>query len=468
VAKDFADGCCSRIELSIKEIRASRKKIPNLEMIKTEKELPQSQPLSRAEGTPRRHLLVTGANGFVARNIINELLNTTDALFSSEYKSYIQIYAIDMCSGDVIARATDSSLKVFPIQMDLNEILVENSLSSNALRTILSDVDCVIHTAALVDTREHEAIRRRLHRVNVDIMQKLLYLSNECGVRRFLHMSSASGCNTRDFSLPLPWYLNLLKNSLFTNLEYSTYATTKRKTEDIIQRFIEETKGEDMKVLSIRPHSVWGKGDPLGTEVMLQWKSTMIPQPFIGDPDSVVVAINVRTVARYILLADIAMKGMETNEEMKNNDTLSLQNGMIVNIGEDLITLGDLHHKIMTTSGLGRYAISVNPNVPKLATIPHFVSVIIILIVQFLDWITGYRSTQPFFRLVTANNLGYTWKGLVWNQEYVDTYNKHCQLLFHSAKQVIASKETSVRKTAQLNDDEKGKEFQNWLDQRGK
>jgi nucleoside-diphosphate-sugar epimerase len=434
-------------------------------MTKTEKEFP---PQLKAEGTPRRNLLITGANGFVARNIINELLNTTDALFSTEYQSCNRIYAIDLCSVDVIACSTNYSLKVSPIQMDLNEILMENSSSLNALRTVLSEVDCVIHTAALVDTREHEAIRRRLHRVNVDIMQKLLYLSNECGVRRFLHMSSASGCNARDFNLSLPWYLKLLKNSLFTNLEYSSYATTKRKTEDIIQRFIEETKGEDMKVLSIRPHSVWGKGDPLGTEVMLQWKSTLIPQPFIGDPDSMVVAINVRTVARYILLADIAMKGMEKNEEMKNNDTLYLQNGMIVNIGEDLITLGDLHHKIMTTSGLGRYATSLSPNVPKLATIPHFISVIIILIVHFLDWITGYRSTQPFFRLVTANNLGYTWKGLVWNQEYVDTYNKHCQLLFHSAKQVIASKETSVRKTAQLNDDEKGKEFQNWLDQRGK
>jgi nucleoside-diphosphate-sugar epimerase len=436
-------------------------------MTKTEKEIPQPQPQSRTEGTPRRNLLITGANGFVARNIINELLKTTDALFSSEYQSYNRIYAIDLCSVDVIARSTDYSLKVAPIQMDLNEILVENSLSLNALRTLLSEVDCVIHTAALVDTREHEAIRKRLYRVNVDIMQKLLYLSNECGVRRFLHMSSASGCNARDFSLSLPWYLKLLKNSLFTNLEYSTYATTKRKTEDIIVRFIEETKGEEMKVLSIRPHSVWGKGDPLGTEVMLQWKSTLIPQPFIGDPDSMVVAINVRTVARYILLADIAMKGMEKNDT-KKNDVPHLQNGMIVNIGEDLITLGDLHHKIMTTSGLGRYATSLNPNAPKLATIPHIISVIIILIVHILDWITGYRSTQPFFRLVTANNLGYTWKGLVWNQEYVDTYKKHCQLLFHSAKQVIASKETSVRKTTQLNDDEKEKEFQHWLDQRGK
>jgi 2,4-dienoyl-CoA reductase-like NADH-dependent reductase (Old Yellow Enzyme family)/nucleoside-diphosphate-sugar epimerase len=435
--------------------------------IKTEKELPP-RPQSPSEGPLRRNLLITGANGFVARNIIHELLNTTDALFSSEYKSYTQIYAIDMCSGDVIARATDSSLKVIPVQMDLNEILEENSLSSNAIRTLLSDVDCVIHTAALVDTREHEAIRKRLYRVNVDIMRKLLYLSNECGVRRFLHMSSASGCNARDFSLSLPWYLKLLKNSLFTNLEYSTYATTKRKTEDIIQRFIEETKGEEMKVLSIRPHSVWGKGDPLGTEVMLQWKSTVVPQPFIGDPDSMVVAINVRTVARYILLADIAMKGMEKNQEMKNNNTLYLQNGMIVNIGENLITLSDLHHKIMTTTGLGRYATSLNPTTPKLATIPHFISVIIILIVHILDWITGYRSTQPFFRLVTANNLGYTWKGLVWNQEYVDTYKKHCQLLFHSAKLAIAFKDTSTDKTAQslqLNDDEKEKEFQQWLDQ---
>ncbi len=373
----------------------------------------------------RSKLLMTGGNGFVAKNILLELLNPNDRLFSSILQSYSEIYSIDVNFGESFTTFIDFSVRIIPIQLNLIEILDENSLSRKALCDLLKEVDCVIHTAAIVDTRENDMVRKRLQLINVDVMETLLYLSNDCGVRQFIHMSSASACNERDPRILVPWYFKLLGRSLLTSLSLSTYAQTKRVTEEKIQEFLQRTERKQMKVAVVKPHTVWGKGDPLATDIMLQWKSTVIPQPFIGDPDCKVVAIHVKTLAKYILLALIALKDDE------NNDII---NGKIFNVGEQYLTLKELHREIVRTRGNGRYTQDFNPNIPSLMKIPHFFSTLIIFCVQQLDYWTRYRLPYTFFRLVTANNLAYTYKDLVGNKNYINSFISHGQLLFNSAK----------------------------------
>jgi 2,4-dienoyl-CoA reductase-like NADH-dependent reductase (Old Yellow Enzyme family)/nucleoside-diphosphate-sugar epimerase len=412
----------------------------------------------------RKKLLITGANGFVAKNIITELLSTADPYFTNHYQYYSRIYAIDVCPGENISRYFDYSSRVIPIQLDLTAILDDKSLSYRAVRDLLFEVDCVIHTAAIVDTREAEVIKKRLERINIDVMDKLLNLANACGVNRFLHMSSASACNERNPNIQIPWYLKLLRNSLFTSLQYSSYAMTKRMTETKVKEFIYRTNGQEMNVLMIRPHTVWGKGDPLGTEVMLQWKSKIFPVPFIGDPDSQVVSVHVRTLARYILLADISLRHHSPQGQEQTNTT-ELFNGQILNIGEEYVTLEELHRQIVSTQGNGRYQPSdlIESFIPKLWKLPHFISTAIILSVQLLDWLTNYRSPQAFYRLVTANNLGYTYKGLVGNQEYVDTFRKHGELLYETARKIMKSVNSTFPPLANTTTKAKDETMDQWL-----
>ena len=397
-----------------------------------------------------KKLLITGANGFVGRYLLKELLSSANsssdmhvATIKQEYNRYSQIVAIDRCPGEVLTKVIDYSVRVIPVELNLVELLDESSLTYKAMQTLLLEVDCIIHTAGIVDTREDSSTKSRLLQVNVDVTDKLIRMANAANVPRFIHLSSASACLEKHTRTSSPWLFPLLlSNSLFSsNVMKSTYAYTKFLSESKALQFYQPSYDQEKKtsVAVLRPHVVWGSGDPLATDIMLDWQKKFggLPQPMIGDVDTMVVSVHVRTLVRYILLADIALR--------LRNGELTIA-GKVLNVGERLHTLSDLHQTILETKGDGRYHqqsvvpfVNTNTTVGRLVALPSPISAVIVSAVQTLDWLTGYRLPYTFLRLVTANNLAYTTRDFLNFDGYIKSFEQHCRSIFQAASSVIAA-----------------------------
>lgn len=399
----------------------------------------------------RRSVVITGASGFVGRQAIIELLSTHAD--GPGFNKYQTIFAIDKFPNESLMEFLNGSCRVIFLQMDLTDLLIQKesnlsqkqgslddfSMTELALTKLFSETACIIHTAAIVDTRENNNTHDQLNKVNVEVTDKLIKLANFCGVTRFVHLSSASACMKRNPDYIVPFWLRyIFSNSMFDKGEMSTYGESKRRSEQIALQFYLNTNTTPIttRVVVLRPHVVWGRGDPLATDIMLQWNHNWYgPQPFIGDSDSQVVSIHVRTLARYIWLADAAL----TRESDKPWNIAALH-GKILNVGEDLHNLKDLHRTILQTNGYGRFASKsqynenfVDEYKSYMYSLPNWFSTLLIWSVQTIDWLTGFRRRESIFRLLSANNLAYTLKNFLIFDEFKQTFKRDCQLLHDAA-----------------------------------
>lgn len=241
-------------------------------------------------------VLVTGAFGFLGRYVVTELL---------EQKIYDQVIALDILKSEY--DASPSSV-VLSVQMDLIKLMDQGSIEYSAFRKILGNVTTVIHLAAIVETRENERTKKLVKVVNTDVATRIAELSNEMGVKRFIFVSSAAAACSK---LPdpivnksVPSYLRVFcMDSLFSNRTMSTYGESKLQAEVNILQLAHENQ---MVVCALRPHVVWGRGDPLATETMISWPR-WLPHILVGDPNLKNVFIRVDNVAKYIVLADAAL-----------------------------------------------------------------------------------------------------------------------------------------------------------------
>jgi nucleoside-diphosphate-sugar epimerase len=199
-------------------------------------------------------------------------------------------------------------------------------------------------------------------RVNVDAALALFKAaaSDSSPVLRMVHLSSASAClrrlkTSRSCAGLASWLgLNFL-DSLLGGLELSTYGRSKREGEmklleiynDEIARFnckhqqessatmpnIENLTNDKLdsnlqslvnsnprrsnpiKLVILRPHVVWGRGDPMATDALLAWPG-WLPVVIVGDAAQEVTSVHVALLARYILLADYSLKdGSESDRD---------------------------------------------------------------------------------------------------------------------------------------------------------
>jgi 2,4-dienoyl-CoA reductase-like NADH-dependent reductase (Old Yellow Enzyme family)/nucleoside-diphosphate-sugar epimerase len=434
-------------------------------------------------------VLVTGACGLIGRHVVAGLLsadcNSTDTTY------YDAIIAVDMLPADAIASMFQFSHRVLPLELDLGQLIDSRSGSAcgavHGFKDTLRGVCSIIHCAGVVDTRESPYVARLLERVNVRAVDALLDLAGQCGVRRFVHVSSASAViraspfgGTRGEARPgseLGWgeraFLSALcvRRSMLSSMEMSTYGQTKLAAERVV---LSRGQTTSLRVAVLRPHVVWGRGDTLSTEILLGWNAKpaglcprlCLPEVSIGDPSSPVVSGRVDVVATYILMADVLLGrdgGGETPDSHSHSPGrgrgLRQSGGSVFSIGDGASTLRGIHSRIAqcrpardqclqsltgagrgagahggcelcSASGSGREE-SEGISGLQILIINTYIVIFIMAVIEWIQHLLPSKLLLPFsnyFRLLTPNNLAYSSR--LTSYSGVGTHEGDCMSLF--------------------------------------
>ncbi len=129
----------------------------------------------------RAKIMVTGANGFIGRSLVKELIG----------RGY-RVIAFVRHSEDVFLK--DPAL----------EYVVQKNLAEFKTLEVLSEVDCLLHLAgrASVPRGSQENIETDFTRTNRDMTQMLAQAAAQMGVRRFIFLSSIGVCGNTSGDKP--------------------------------------------------------------------------------------------------------------------------------------------------------------------------------------------------------------------------------------------------------------------------
>jgi 2,4-dienoyl-CoA reductase-like NADH-dependent reductase (Old Yellow Enzyme family)/nucleoside-diphosphate-sugar epimerase len=418
---------------------------------------------ARAEqqGNDREIVLLTGAAGFVGRYVLNELLSQISGrirsvqddcqdIYEGNACKYDQIIAVDMCSPELIASIVAYSPFVLPLQLDLRKLLSSNSVESRIMEGLLPTITTVIHIAGIVDTRENEATKKLLQEVNVDVVRSMVQLSSRLGVKRFVHMSSgATRILRRSTISSVPFYFRwFCRNSLFSNLDASTYARSKLDGERHVLQSVSSSNGVDgtMKACVLRPQGVWGAGDPLSTESIMSWPSWM-PHLMIGDPTNPMIFCRADNLAKFVMVADAGLANNPHDISGRGFDVADSQLSSLLKIHWRLLKykkcvsalcspilprpLLSLTWMMLESLGFASGHTADGRTVYTFI-LPCCIVFLMIMIGELLDWLSAYTLSVQYVRIMSANNVAYCMREVV-TVPTLAGYQDDCVALFRGA-----------------------------------
>ena len=264
-------------------------------------------------------------------------------------------------------------------------------------------------------------------------------------MKRFIHLSSgAAGIKklpNSQANTAVPFYFRrFCQDSLFSNLDMSTYARTKLEGENYVLRQFNKDCKHGMSVCVLRPPAIWGRGDPISTETILSWPKWM-PHLLIGDPVNPMIFCRADNMAKFIQLADTGLR--------LNPQRIA---GRSFEVGDcELSSLIESHWRILrdkswvssndpVTSPFWRVCKLLGLSIGfkkdgrhvSVVVLPALVVFCIVMIAQMLDCLFSYKKHWHFLRVMTANNVAYCWKGIL-DVPALHTYQADCLDLFRTA-----------------------------------
>jgi nucleoside-diphosphate-sugar epimerase len=173
------------------------------------------------------HALVTGGGGFLGREITRQLRQRGD----------------DVTIVGRQPRPTIEALGAKCVRMDLT--------SPGDLRHLCEGIDVVFHTAAKAGIW---GTRESYYAINVRATERLLAAARSAGVSRFVHTSSPSVVFERGH--------DALDASEDKTPYPESYTAFYPETKAIAERFVIKQNARGFVVTALRPHYIWGPGDP--------------------------------------------------------------------------------------------------------------------------------------------------------------------------------------------------------------
>jgi len=172
-------------------------------------------------------IFLTGASGFVGSHLVQSLI---------------------AAGHEVVAHyRTPQSLN---IQSQLNLQVWSGDLNDvQSLAKRLQGIDSVIHCAAEMKLWNS---KKALHETNVLMTKNIVKAAKQAGVSQFIYMSDASVA--KDPSIA---NLDVCESRALPSLEKFAYSHSKSLAEQSVLAASDET----FRVISLRPASIWGKGD---------------------------------------------------------------------------------------------------------------------------------------------------------------------------------------------------------------
>ncbi len=169
------------------------------------------------------NILLTGATGFIGRNILKSLLDIPD--------NKITVFIRPKSRG-----------KLSEIKSDYR-IYLGDILNKNELLGAVKGQDVLIHCAGYVGKN-----KTRLKQLNVDATEIIAQCAREIGVKRLIYMSSVSVISANS---------GILKDDMPLNAS-NIYGLSKLEAEQIIWQYI----ADGGRAVILRPAMVYGKGEP--------------------------------------------------------------------------------------------------------------------------------------------------------------------------------------------------------------
>ncbi|ADR22654.1 NAD-dependent epimerase [Marivirga tractuosa] len=155
-------------------------------------------------------VLITGATGLLGRQILFKLLGT-------EY----QVYAVKRAHSTI------------PIESENLHWIEVNSINDDLFRLVPSQVDYVIHAAALVSYKKSDS--SKLFKINRDWTSKLAQDAKKEGVKKFVFISSISALGKNATNNVID------ENTPKSDREFlSNYGKSKRQAEEALWKFSSE------------------------------------------------------------------------------------------------------------------------------------------------------------------------------------------------------------------------------------
>ena len=224
----------------------------------------------------KKNILVTGAGGFLGLEVVKRLIKDGHQVYGLARNIYPEV----------------ESLGVDFIACDL-------SLKEEVTKLNLSHIDAIIHTAAMAGVWGD---KDKFHAINYNGTVHLVDKCIEEGIQTFIYTSSPSVVFGKDD------ILNGDESLPYPKKYYTEYAKSKAQAEAYVLNKAEDIS-IDFNAVSLRPHLIWGPGDPhLIPRVLSQAKKGRLK--VVGDGNNLVDIIHVsnaamaHTQALYKLLED--------------------------------------------------------------------------------------------------------------------------------------------------------------------
>jgi nucleoside-diphosphate-sugar epimerase len=193
------------------------------------------------------NILITGATGFVGKNLIEKSKKNKDLNFTAVTR---KDGAIDNVECKIIS--------------DIN--------SSTQWDNVINNIDVIVHTAARVHVMNDNSSDplNEFREVNTRGTINLAKSAVQKGVKRFIFISSIkAGGETSELGKPLT------ENDVYVPSDY--YGLSKYEAE---HQLLQLAKNSKMEVVIIRPTLIYGPGVKANFETMMRWASRPIPLPF--------------------------------------------------------------------------------------------------------------------------------------------------------------------------------------------
>jgi nucleoside-diphosphate-sugar epimerase len=176
-------------------------------------------------------IFLTGVSGFVGKNLMAFLIKQ---------------------GHDVIGHVRTDQGPNDDLGQKLSHI---NLLNHNEVQDELSDVDAVIHCAALVSTWSST---EAFYQNNILVTKILLASAKQSGVQRFIFLSCASVVMRERQAL-----LNISESLPLSNQDELPYVKSKALAEALVI----EAATESFKTVALRPAFIWGQGDIIDRQI---------------------------------------------------------------------------------------------------------------------------------------------------------------------------------------------------------